>query len=190
MDDGDSRSGIGRGAAPDAAPDGAADRQLVVEVVDDDGDWSAFGDVAAAVTAAARLLQGTPEIALGRDGASAAVALSSDSAVRALNHSFRGKDKPTNVLSFPAPPPVTSAATGGSPRFLGDVVLAAETVLGEAAELGIPPVHHLQHLVVHGLLHLLGFDHETDEDAERMEALETRLLARIGIDDPHGERRA
>ena len=114
--------------------------------------------------------------------ASCAIALSSDAAVRKLNRQFRGKDKPTNVLSFPSP-----AGQGGFAH-LGDVILARETVLREAAVLGIPPEHHALHLVVHGLLHLLGHDHQTEADADRMERLETAILNGFGIADPHDEK--
>jgi probable rRNA maturation factor len=78
--------------------------------------------------------------------------------------------------------------TADAPRALGDVVLAAETVLTEAVAAGIPPAHHFQHLVIHGVLHLLGYDHLTENEAEAMEALETTLLARLGIADPYGDR--
>ncbi len=103
--------------------------------------------------------------------------------MRALNAGWRGKDKPTNVLSFPASP---AAAPGAAlPPMLGDIVLAAETVFGEAALDGKPVEHHLSHLIVHGLLHLLGYDHETDGQAEAMEAVERRALARLAIPDPY-----
>jgi probable rRNA maturation factor len=101
-----------------------------------------------------------------------------------LNHEFRGQDTPTNVLAFPAwelgimPPP-------GLPILLGDVVLAFETVLQEAAEQDKPIGDHLSHLVVHGVLHLLGFDHLAAADADRMEALEVSLLAELGIAHPY-----
>ena len=103
--------------------------------------------------------------------------------MRRLNLAYRGKDAPTNVLSFPFQRPPGTA--GDADAYLGDVVLAAETVRREAAERGIEPTHHLQHLVVHGLLHLLGYDHETDAAAEDMEGLETEILATIGIADPY-----
>ncbi len=110
------------------------------------------------------------------------IVLSSDAAVRRLNRDFRHKDKPTNVLSFPAGDHATAP---GAPRHLGDIVLARQTVLREACRQHKRQRDHLAHLVVHGTLHLLGFDHEADEDAEAMEALETRLLASIGIADPY-----
>jgi probable rRNA maturation factor len=104
------------------------------------------------------------------------VALADDKRVRALNARDRGKDKPTNVLSYPS----------GERAFLGDVVLARQTVWREAKAQNKSPAEHVCHLVVHGTLHLLGYDHETgDADAERMEALERRILARLGIADPY-----
>ena len=104
------------------------------------------------------------------------VALADDRRVRALNARDRRKDKPTNVLSDPS----------GERDFLGDVVLARQTVWREAKSQGKTAADHLAHLVVHGTLHLLGYDHETSEaDAERMEALEQRILAKLGIADPY-----
>jgi probable rRNA maturation factor len=116
-------------------------------------------------------------------GGEVTVVLGSDALVRRLNRTYRGKDAPTNVLSFPYQRPPGAAADAGA--YLGDVVLAAETVRREAAERGIEPRHHVQHLVVHGLLHLLGHDHDTDAAAEEMEGLETEVLATIGLADPH-----
>jgi probable rRNA maturation factor len=104
------------------------------------------------------------------------VALADDRRVRALNARDRGKDKPTNVLSYPS----------GERVFLGDVLLARQTVWREAKAQNKTPAEHVCHLVVHGALHLLGYDHETGAaDAERMEALERRILARLGIADPY-----
>jgi len=109
------------------------------------------------------------------------VVLGDDALVRALNGTYRGKDKPTNVLSFPFQVPPGGVRDGT----LGDVVLAVETVAREATERRVQPVHHLQHLVVHGLLHLLGFEHATDSEAEDMERLESEILAMLGIADPY-----
>jgi probable rRNA maturation factor len=179
MDDGDSRPipTPHSGAAAAGAP------RLEVDIIDEAGDWT---DIAAAeehVRAAAGVVSESPDLDI--PPSTATVALTSDAAVQELNRTYRGKDKATNVLSFP------SVAGPGSPAadrvFLGDVVLAAGTVLREAGELGIDPRHHLQHLVVHGLLHLIGYDHETDDTAAEMEALETRLLSRIGVADPYAE---
>ena len=98
---------------------------------------------------------------------------------------YRGKDAPTNVLSLPFREEPHDPAGAAQPRHLGDIVLAVETLQREAAEQGIPPLHHLQHLVVHGLLHLLGFDHDAEVEAEAMERLETRILATLGVPDPY-----
>jgi probable rRNA maturation factor len=106
-----------------------------------------------------------------------------DAHIRVLNRDWRGKDKPTNVLSFPAMP-VTPG--GAVPPMLGDIALAFETVAAEAALEGKSFDHHLVHLIVHGLLHLLGHDHEDDVQAEAMEALERAALARLAIPDPYG----
>ena len=110
------------------------------------------------------------------------IVLADDALVHALNRQWRGQDKPTNVLSFPVPP---AALPPGAPRLLGDVVLAFETLAAEAAAQGKPLANHLRHLVVHGVLHLLGFDHETAGEAERMETLEAAVLAGLGVPDPY-----
>jgi probable rRNA maturation factor len=120
------------------------------------------------------------------------VVLTDDAEVQALNLRWRGIDMPTNVLSFPteerspdlapAPPP---GAPSGLPIELGDIVLARETVMREARAGGITPRQHLCHLVVHGSLHLLGYDHEEDVAAECMEGLEIAVLADLGIPNPY-----
>jgi probable rRNA maturation factor len=118
-----------------------------------------------------------------------AIVLADDSAIRALNRAWRGKDAPTNVLSFPAP--VQARGGGGqggtraAPRLLGDIVIAHETAAREALAEGKSFMHHVGHLVVHGYLHLLGHDHTDDAQADAMERLETNILARLGIPDPH-----
>jgi probable rRNA maturation factor len=101
---------------------------------------------------------------------------------RRLNRTWRGKDKPTNVLSF------SGNGNGGHeecPRFLGDLAICAPVVAREAREQGKSPVAHWAHMVVHGVLHLLGYDHENDRDAERMEARETKILAQLGMPNPY-----
>ncbi len=108
------------------------------------------------------------------------VALSDDAELRRLNRLWRGRDRPTNVLSFS----LNGAGREGE-RLLGDVILAFETVAREAGASAIPLGHHLSHLVVHGVLHLLGYDHESPSRARRMEALEVRVLAELGIPDPY-----
>ena len=115
----------------------------------------------------------------------AMLVLTDDDEMRELNRIWRGNDASTNVLSFPAGEPFGEAH--GEPTPLGDIVLAGETVIAEAKQKSIPAADHATHLVVHGMLHLLGFDHERDADAERMEALETKVLAGLGIADPYAE---
>jgi probable rRNA maturation factor len=117
-----------------------------------------------------------------RAPAELSIVLADDGLLHALNRRWRGQDKATNVLSFPA---LTRAPPPGAPHLLGDVVLAFETIRSEAEAQGKPFVHHLRHLVVHGVLHLLGFVHETAVEAERMEAIETAVLARLGVPDPY-----
>lgn len=123
----------------------------------------------------------------GSDGAApaeVAVVLAADAFVQALNRDYRGIDRPTNVLSFPAGDP-GARPLPGAPRLLGDVVIAFETTRDEAARLGKPVAEHLCHLVVHGILHLIGYDHESEQDAEAMERLETAILGALGVADPH-----
>lgn len=122
--------------------------------------------------------------ALGADGRAVelGIVLADDETVSALNRRHRGKDGPTNVLSFPLGP---DAAGRDGPVLLGDVVLAFETVAREAADQKKTLADHLQHLVIHGILHLSGYDHETEDDAERMERFEARILAELGVADPY-----
>jgi len=117
-----------------------------------------------------------------------AVMLTDDAGIRTLNCNWRGIDKPTNVLSFPALPPTGAGGPDEAPRMLGDIAIAYETTRREADDEQKPFDHHLGHLAVHGFLHLVGYDHEADGDAERMEALERRILAQLGIPDPYADR--
>lgn len=110
------------------------------------------------------------------------VVFSGDDEIRSLNAGWRGKDKPTNVLSFPA---MSWPGPHAPPPLLGDIVLALETVTAEAESEAKTFPDHLAHLLVHGFLHLCGHDHETREDAEKMEALERAILARLAIADPY-----
>jgi probable rRNA maturation factor len=112
------------------------------------------------------------------------VILTNDSEQRQLNRAYRGIDNSTNVLSF-ALSDSARQAPAGAPVLLGDVVLAFETVAREAAEQQKPLADHLAHLVVHGVLHLLGFDHENDTEAAIMEAREVAILERLGVPDPY-----
>jgi probable rRNA maturation factor len=117
-----------------------------------------------------------------------AVMLTDDDGIRTLNSNWRGIDKPTNVLSFPALPPSGPSGPDDAPRMLGDIAIAYQTTRQEADEEQKPFDHHLSHLAVHGFLHLIGYDHEQDDDAEDMETLEREILAQLGIPDPYGDR--
>jgi probable rRNA maturation factor len=112
------------------------------------------------------------------------ITLTDDAAQRTLNRTWRGKDAPTNVLAFAAGDPALPRPAG-APLLLGDVVLAFETVRREAAEQNKPLADHLRHLVVHGVLHLLGYDHEQPADGAAMEAREIAILAELGVPDPY-----
>lgn len=135
------------------------------------------------------VIQVVPE--LDNERLTASLLFTSDGEIQELNRQWRTKDKPTNVLSFPMMTRETllRLAQDGAPEMLGDLALACETCTREAAEKGISVEMHATHLIIHGLLHLAGYDHETsDADAEAMEALETKALALIGIPDPYGDR--
>lgn len=137
--------------------------------------------------AAAALQEGAGEL----DGPAVeiSIVLTDDAQVQDLNRDWRGQDKPTNVLSFAALDDLDAPpAPIGAPILLGDVVLALETCRREADEQGKSLAHHTAHLVVHGVLHLLGWDHEEDEvEATEMERLETKVLAAFGINDPYAQ---
>lgn len=149
------------------------------------GAWEELAERVAAAAA-----EVAPELANPR--LSASLLFTSDPEIQALNREWRQRDKPTNVLSFPmlARKELLALAAEGPPELLGDVALAHETCAREAADKGVPLEHHTTHLIVHGLLHLAGYDHETSEaDAEAMEALETKALAICGVADPYGDRK-
>lgn len=169
-----------------AAPDGA----WSVDVTADpawDGALPEWRAVVAKVAAAAQPSIAEALAEAGCLGASeVALLLADDATVRDLNRDWREKDSATNVLSFATwwddecPPP-----PAGAPVHLGDIAVARETVLAEAAESGTRPADHFAHLVLHGVLHLLGYDHMEDDEATAMERLETDLLNGLGIADPH-----
>jgi probable rRNA maturation factor len=117
-----------------------------------------------------------------------AVMLTDDSGICTLNKNWRGQDKPTNVLSFPALQPTGAPSPDDAPRMLGDIAIAYETTRREADEEQKPFDHHLSHLAVHGFLHLVSYDHENDTEAEAMENLERAILAELGIPDPYADR--
>lgn len=146
-------------------------------------DWA---DLAERVAEAAS--QVAPELANPR--LSVSLLFADDTEVQTLNREWRAKDKPTNVLSFPMleRPALLSLAEDGPPELLGDLALALETCAREAAEKCVPLEHHAAHLIVHGLLHLAGHDHEISAaDADAMEALEIKALALLAIADPYGD---
>ena len=113
------------------------------------------------------------------NGAEISLLFCDDARMTELNRQFRGQDKPTNVLSFPGPDPLESA------QCLGDIAIAYDTVAREAVEQGKTLDQHCRHMIVHGFLHLLGYDHEDDEEAEFMEAMEIRILGLLGVEDPY-----
>jgi len=123
---------------------------------------------------------GAALVAVEIDGAEVSIVLADDARIRELNRTWLGKDKATNVLSFPSP-----GGPSSEPRFLGDIVLAFETIEREAGTEGKPLAHHVAHLAVHGVLHLLGYDHERASEAEKMERRERIILAQLGIADPY-----
>ncbi len=138
--------------------------------------------------AASTLAQIAPELAHRR--LSASILFADDADVHALNREWRGKDKPTNVLSFPMleREDLLALAPEGPPELLGDIALALETCQREAADKDISLEHHVTHLLIHGLLHLAGYDHETSPEAAReMERLEIKALALLAIADPYGD---
>jgi probable rRNA maturation factor len=140
----------------------------VIDIEIEDGAWTASLPDAEAVCRRA---------AEAAAAAGVVILLTDDATLRDLNARFRGKDAATNVLSFPAPP--------SAGAHLGDIALAYGVCAREATEQGKPLASHLQHLVIHGVLHLMGYDHEADADAERMEARERELLASLGVPDPY-----
>ncbi|HEU0043019.1 rRNA maturation RNase YbeY [Sphingomonas sp.] len=160
-----------------------------------DADWTAL-----AARAALAALERTPhgELATSQALIEVSVRLTSDEEVRQLNAQYRGKDKATNVLSFPMIQPdlldtvtqnsdakVGGASATGGEVLLGDIVLAHGVCAAEAAERGIGTEQHATHLIVHGVLHLLGYDHQDDDEAEAMEAIETDVLRSLGLADPY-----
>ena len=161
-----------------------------LEINDEDARW---GDLAPLARAAADATLRH----LGHDPAlfEVSVLACDDARIRALNAEFRGKDKPTNVLSWPAwdlspdspggTPEAPEPGTADDPEPLGDIALSFDTCTREALEQGKPFAHHVTHLVVHSVLHLLGHDHETDADASRMEKTEIAVLEQLAIPDPY-----
>ena len=170
-----------RSAMAELAPDPA------VDVLIESQAWQALPNAEDVVRRAVTLAAASAAMTNHR-GTEVSVLLCDDHTIAGLNAHWRGQEGPTNVLSFPAPPLPRAAPDGRAP--LGDIAIAYETVAREAAEQGKPVTDHLFHLVVHGFLHLLGYDHHVDGEAERMERLERDILAQIGIADPYVSRDA
>lgn len=148
---------------------------ITVDIEIEDEAWTTAAEDAEALVwrAAQAVLDAHEDI----EGQGIVILLTDDESVQALNRDFRQKDYATNVLSFPSPPNPEGQ--------IGDIALAYGVCAREAQEQGKPLAHHLQHLVAHGVLHLLGYDHESDDEAEAMEALEREILAGLDVPDPY-----
>ncbi len=158
--------------------------------IETDGEWDSstgWGEPARAAPTAAIAESAFPQLGQGERAVELSIRLTSDAEVHALNAEWRGKDKPTNVLSFPMAEAedLAEASLPGPELMLGDIILASGVCAAEAEEKSIPVDQHAAHLMVHGTLHLLGYDHMDDESAADMEAREIRALARMGIADPY-----
>jgi probable rRNA maturation factor len=164
----------------------------LVETVIEDARWEAFGLQALAERAAGAVLAA---LGLPGDGFQVSLMGCDDDRIASLNAGFRGKPRPTNVLSWPsedrsaevvgAVPESPAPGDAEDPESLGDIAIAYDTCQREAAEQGKTMADHVTHLIVHGTLHLLGYDHVEDADAAVMEALEVRILASLGVSDPY-----
>lgn len=171
-------------AAPSPAPDSPS-QIAELDVVEESARWREAGLDPEAL-AAAGVAAACAEVGVD-PGRPAAIVFADDALLQSLNARHRGKDKPTNVLAFPAPKlPGMAAQADAQP--LGDVILAFETVAEEAETFGISLKARSLHMVIHGYLHLLGYDHETEDEAELMESMERRSLARLQIADPYEAR--
>jgi probable rRNA maturation factor len=164
---------------------------MMLEIaIEADEDWdssTAWDEIVRAAATSAIAESRYPQLATGDRPVELSVLLTGDEQVRALNSQWRGKDTPTNVLSFPLAEDddLASSLTDGPELMLGDIVLARGVCEAEAADKGVPVETHATHLLVHGTLHLLGYDHHDDAEAADMEAREVRALARLGIADPY-----
>jgi probable rRNA maturation factor len=174
------------------APGGRAAAPPAIDIVVEAPAWSAQRDAKAVLR---RAIAAAAAAVPSADG-ELSVVLTDDAAIRTLNRTWRGKDAATNVLSFPATDPRSWLPTTGRnkkaapPRQLGDIVIAYETTAREAEAAHKPFRHHLAHLAVHGYLHLAGYDHEAEEEAEAMERLEIAVLARLKVPNPYIAREA
>lgn len=165
---------------------------MEIDILIEAPEWEAIGLQALADAACVAALTG---LNLTPQNFALSILACDDARIATLNTEFRGKPTPTNVLSWPsedrapdasgAMPDLPQPDSNGPPEELGDLALAYQTCAREAADGNKPLADHVTHLIVHGLLHCLGFDHETDADAELMEGLETQILARLGVPDPY-----
>jgi probable rRNA maturation factor len=165
-----------------ASPRGRFTRTPSIDIVRESEHWDEQKDADAMLRRA--IAEAAAEVAT--KDAELAIVLTDDSRIRALNRVWRGIDKATNVLSFPA----KDRENPGAPALLGDIVIAYETTAREALAQGTPFLHYLAHLTVHGFLHLRGYNHEAEDEAETMERLERTILARLDIPDPYAARDA
>jgi probable rRNA maturation factor len=152
---------------------------LSIEISRNTDGWPEALDARAEVAVRAALTQSKAKVT---GAAELSIVLTNDAEQKMLNRDWRGIDKATNVLSFPQIEPF-----GAVSGLLGDIILARETLVGEAAEQGVSFEDHFTHLVVHGFLHLLGYDHMDDDEALAMESLETQILASLGVADPYAD---
>jgi len=167
-----------------AAPKrGRSPPDLAVEILVEAGGWPPARSLRALAerAVAAAIARARPPIVAGSE---LAIVFTDDGHIRALNRRFRGKDKATNVLSFPA----AAVSRGTFGPLLGDIVLGHETVKREAENDDLTLTDHLMHLIVHGFLHLVSYEHEVEADALAMESLETAILGDLGVADPYGDR--
>jgi probable rRNA maturation factor len=162
--------------------------------IETDGEWDSstgWDELARAAATAAIAESAFPQLGTGQRTVELSIRLTSDAEVHALNAEWRGKDKPTNVLSFPMAESgdLAELSSPGPELMLGDIILASGVCAAEAADKAISIDQHAAHLMVHGTLHLLGYDQMDDDSAADMEAREVRALARLGIGDPYGRDR-
>jgi probable rRNA maturation factor len=169
---------MGEGGSAPGFETAPARMTLVVDIAIEAPAWAALPDLEAFTERVLRQSEAVSGVELAPH-CEVSVAFCDDAAVRALNAQWRGQDKPTNVLSFPTPGPLTKKP------MLGDIVIAYETVAREAQAENKSLAEHAAHMIFHGFLHLIGYDHETPADAEAMEALERRIAQALGIKDPY-----
>lgn len=155
---------------------------IITDILVESDLWGEAEDWRADIDGTVAMAQAMADAEIAED-AELSLVLTDDAAIRVINREHRGFDKPTNVLSFPQEDPDADAYG----PMLGDIVVAHETVLREAEDDGITFRAHFLHMIVHGFLHLVGYDHITDDEAGEMEGLETAILARLGIADPYAD---